>query len=226
MVSIDIRNQSKQRRLVRKEPDNWPTKARRPGWRIVDQSTNIHSTLLIAVDTCTHWVPIFFSFWTPGVSRQTQYKVMIHYLTLICRGLPLDRRDKAAVEVIHWTTCSVILYNSTAGFWTVRLQDVSIFRFLLVVLHVMQLLCVLLYSVPTLTVKLTLRHIIIGLHEVPRRPFLQIPPQIVSLYYLLFFASIISFLRFLTLLCVLFNCWQNWEEIKWKESYQFALFAE
>ena len=40
-------------------PDNWPTKATRSGWRILDPSTNIHPALLTAVDTCTHWVPIF-----------------------------------------------------------------------------------------------------------------------------------------------------------------------
>ena len=55
-----------QRRLVRKElrihddtfvavqlPHNWPTKATRSGWRILDPSTNIHPALLTAVDPCT-----------------------------------------------------------------------------------------------------------------------------------------------------------------------------
>ena len=70
---INIWNQStKQWRLVCKGlgmhndtlagvqlPDNWSTKATRSGWWILDPSTNIHPALLTAVDTCTHWVPIF-----------------------------------------------------------------------------------------------------------------------------------------------------------------------
>ena len=40
-------------------PDNWPTKSTRSGWWILDPSTNIHPALVTAVDTCTHWVPIF-----------------------------------------------------------------------------------------------------------------------------------------------------------------------
>ena len=39
----------------------WPTRATWSGWRILDPSTNIHSALLTAADTCTHWVPIFVS---------------------------------------------------------------------------------------------------------------------------------------------------------------------